>query len=75
MNDFYGDHAYSFEWEVCFPETKKLLKITKESLYKGIEQCVRGKKKVGDISFAIQNYCEKRLWCSKELVGHGLGRI
>jgi methionyl aminopeptidase len=69
MNDFYGDHAYSFEVGEVAPETKKLLKITKESLYKGIEQCVRGKR-VGDISFAIQNYCEKEGYgVVRELVG------
>jgi methionyl aminopeptidase len=42
------------------PETKKLLKITKESLYKGIEQCVRGKR-VGDISFAIKIIAKKKV--------------
>ncbi|TXF79305.1 type I methionyl aminopeptidase [Chryseobacterium sp.] len=74
MNGFYGDHAYSFEVGEVAPETKKLLKITKESLYKGIEQCVRGKR-VGDISYAIQEYCEKNGYgVVRELVGHGLGR-
>ena len=73
MNGYYGDHAYSFEVGEVAPETKKLLKITKESLYKGIEQCVRGKR-VGDISFAIQNYCEKEGYgVVRELVGHGVG--
>ena len=71
MNGFYGDHAYSFE---VSPEIKKLLQITKESLYKGIEQCIRGKR-VGDISNAIQTYCEKHGYgVVRELVGHGLGR-
>ncbi|MBW8362210.1 MAG: type I methionyl aminopeptidase [Kaistella sp.] len=74
MNGFYGDHAYSFEVGEVAPETKKLLKITKESLYKGIEQCVRGKR-VGDISNAIQEHCEKNGYgVVRELVGHGLGR-
>lgn len=74
MNGFYGDHAYSFEVGEVAPETKKLLKITKESLYKGIEQCVRGKR-VGDISSAIQDHCEKNGYgVVRELVGHGLGR-
>lgn len=74
MNGFYGDHAYSFEVGEVAPETKKLLKITKESLYKGIEQCIRGKR-IGDISHAIQTYCEKHGYgVVKELVGHGLGR-
>lgn len=74
MNGFYGDHAYSFEVGEVAEETKKLLKVTKESLYKGIEQCVRGKR-VGDISNAIQEYCEKHGYgVVRELVGHGLGR-
>lgn len=74
MNGFYGDHAYTFEVGETDPETKKLLKITKESLYKGIEQCVRGKR-VGDISFAIQSHCEAQGYgVVRELVGHGLGK-
>lgn len=74
MNGFYGDHAYSFEVGEVSPEVKKLLKVTKESLYKGIEQCVRGKR-VGDISNAIQTYCENHGYgVVRELVGHGLGR-
>lgn len=74
MNGFYGDHAYTFEVGEVSPEVKKLLKITKESLYKGIEQCVRGKR-VGDIAYAIQNYCEKEGYgVVRELVGHGIGR-
>lgn len=74
MNGFYGDHAYSFEVGEVAPETKKLLQITKESLYKGIEQCVRGKR-VGDISHAIQAYCEAHGYgVVRELVGHGLGK-
>lgn len=74
LNGFVGDHAYTFEIGEVAPEVKKLLKITKESLYKGIEQCVRGKR-VGDISNAIQTYCEKKGYgVVRELVGHGVGR-
>ncbi|MDO4225489.1 MAG: type I methionyl aminopeptidase [Bergeyella zoohelcum] len=74
MNGFYGDHAYSFQVGEVAEETKKLLQITKESLYKGIEQCIRGKR-VGDISYAIQNHCEKHGYgVVRELCGHGVGR-
>ena len=74
MNGFYGDHAYSFEVGEVAPEVRKLLQVTKESLYKGIEQCVRGKR-VGDISNAIQTHCEAHGYgVVRELVGHGLGR-
>jgi methionyl aminopeptidase len=73
-NGFYGDHAYSFAVGVVKPELRKLLEVTKESLYKGIEQCVAGNR-VGDISFAIQNYAEKNGYgVVRELVGHGLGK-
>lgn len=74
MNGFYGDHAYSFEVGEVSADIRKLLKVTKESLYKGIEQCVRGKR-VGDISNAIQIHCESHGYgVVRELVGHGLGR-
>lgn len=74
MNGFCGDHAYSFQVGEVKPEIQKLLQITKESLYKGIEQCIRGKR-VGDISHAIQKHCEAHGYgVVRELVGHGVGR-
>jgi len=74
MNGYCGDHAYSFEIGEVSAEIKHLLKITKESLYKGIEQCIRGKR-IGDISFAIQKYCESNGYgVVQELCGHGLGK-
>jgi methionyl aminopeptidase len=74
MNGFVGDHAYTFEIGEVEPEIKKLLKITKESLYKGIGQMLPGNR-VGDISNAIQTYCEREGYgVVKELVGHGVGR-
>ena len=73
-NDFYGDHAYTFEVGEVAPETKKLLQITKESLYMGIREFKTGNR-VGDVGFAIQNYCENHGYgVVRELVGHGLGR-
>lgn len=73
-NGFYGDHAYTFEVGEVDPETKKLLEVTKESLYVGIEQIRKGKR-IGDIGYAIQSYCEERGYgVVRELVGHGLGR-
>ena len=74
MNGFYGDHAYTFEIGEVDPETKRLLEVTKESLYKGIEQ-IRVGKRIGDIGFAIQDHAEKNGYgVVRELVGHGLGR-
>jgi methionyl aminopeptidase len=74
MNGFYGDHAYTFEIGEIDPETKKLIDVTKASLYVGIEQFKTGNR-VGDVGYAIQNYCESHGYgVVRELVGHGLGR-
>lgn len=74
MNGFYGDHAYTFEVGEVDEKTKKLLTITKESLYLGIIECKAGNK-IGDIGHAIQTHCEKNgFGVVRELVGHGLGK-
>ena len=73
-NGFYGDHAYTFAVGEIEPETKKLLDITKESLYAGIREFKTGNR-VGDVGFAIQHFAEKHGYgVVRELVGHGLGR-
>ena len=43
-NNFYGDHAYTFEVGEVSDEIKKLLKVTKESLYKGIKNTLLSDK-------------------------------
>lgn len=73
-NGFYGDHAYTFEVGEVAPETKKLLEVTKASLYIGIREFKLGNR-VGDVAYAIQNYCESHGYgVVRELVGHGLGK-
>ncbi len=73
-NGFHGDHAYTFPIGEVKPEILKLLHITKESLYLGIEQACVGNR-IGDISYAIQSHCESKGYSVvRELVGHGLGR-
>jgi methionyl aminopeptidase len=74
MNEFFGDSAYTFCVGEVAPEIKRLLDVTKQSLYLGIEQSVHGKR-VGDIGCAVQEYCEKNSYSVvRELVGHGVGR-
>lgn len=74
MNGYYGDHAYTFDVGEVAPETKKLLQVTKESLYIGVAQFKLGNR-VGDVGYAIQEYCEKHGYgVVRELVGHGIGR-
>ncbi|QHI38549.1 Methionine aminopeptidase 1 [Kordia antarctica] len=73
-NKFYGDHAYSFPVGEVTEEVKKLLEVTKESLYVGIREFKLGNR-VGDVGFAIQQYTESHGYgVVRELVGHGLGR-
>jgi methionyl aminopeptidase len=74
-NKYHGDHAYTFAIGDPGEAIVKLIRITKESLYKGIEKAVEGNR-VGDISFAIQEHTERRngYGVVRELVGHGLGK-
>src|SRR5665647_223275 len=74
-NGFHGDSAYTFAIGNINEEVKELLRVTKESLYKGIEKAIVGNR-VGDIAFAIQDYTERKhgYGVVRELVGHGLGR-
>lgn len=73
-NGFFGDHAYTFAVGQIKPEVQKLIDVTKQSLYLGIEQMISGNR-IGDISFAIQQYAEANGFSVvRELVGHGLGK-
>lgn len=75
MNGFYGDAAFTFAFSNVAEDTTKLLKVTYESLYVGIGMAQVGNR-IGDISYAIQSYCEKvnGYGVVRELVGHGVGR-
>ena len=73
-NGFVGDSAYTFAVGEISDEVKLLLETTKESLFKGIEQAVEGRR-LGDLGYAIQNHCEaKGFSVVREFVGHGVGR-
>lgn len=73
-NGFYGDSAYTFEVGEVKEEVRRLLRTTKESLYKGIEKAVAGLR-IGDIGYAVQSHCEAAGYSVvRELVGHGVGR-
>ncbi len=73
-NGFHGDSAYTFCVGEVAEEIIQLLRTTKESLYKGIEQAFEGKR-IGDIASAVQTYCEEKGYSVvREMVGHGVGR-
>ena len=75
LNGYHGDAAYTFAIGDVPEKVMQLLQVTKTSLYRGIEQATHGKR-MGDVSFAIQNYVEKEYGYSvvRELVGHGIGK-
>ena len=74
LNGFHSDSAYTYEVGNVDEEISALLKRTKESLYKGIEQAIAGNR-IGDIGYAVQNYTESfNYGVVRELVGHGIGR-
>jgi methionyl aminopeptidase len=72
---FHGDSAYTYAIEEVSQEVQQLLRVTKESLYLGIEKARAGNR-LGDIGFAIQEHTEKKhgYGVVREMVGHGLGR-
>ena len=73
LNGYYGDHAKTFSVGKISSEKKELMKITEESLYKGIEKAVPGNF-VGDIGYAVQTHAESNGFSVvRELVGHGIG--
>ena len=74
LDGFNGDSCYTFCVGDVSPEVRQLLKITKESLYLGIEQATAGKR-VGDIGDTVQTYCESHGYgVVRELTGHGIGK-
>jgi methionyl aminopeptidase len=74
-NGFHGDSAYTYAIGEVTDAVMRLLRVTKESLYLGIEKARAGNR-IGDIANAIQEHTEKKngYGVVRELVGHGLGR-
>ena len=74
MKGYCGDTAYTFAVGSVAPEVATLMKVTKESLYKGIEAAKAGNR-VDDISQAVQNYVESfGFSVVREMTGHAVGR-
>ena len=73
-NGYHGDNAATFAVGEVDEKTLKLLEVTKEALYKGIEQAIPGNR-VGDISHAIEEHVNKYgFGIVRQYVGHGVGR-
>jgi len=74
-NGYHGDSAYTFAIGNVRPEVLKLLKVTKEAVFRGVAQA-KDHNRVGDISFAVENFTsrENGYGVVRELVGHGVGK-
>lgn len=73
LDGFCGDSCYTFAVGDVSTEILQLMRVTKEALYKGIEQAVAGHR-IGDISYAVQTHCEQYGYgVVREFVGHGIG--
>lgn len=73
LNGWHGDMCYTFPVGEVSEEVMRLLKVTKESLYKGIKAAQAGRR-IGDISNAVQTYCEHHGYSVvREMCGHGIG--
>lgn len=74
LNGYNGDSCYTFMVGEVSEEVKALLRVTKESLYLGIENAMAGKR-IGDIGYIVQQHCEAQgFGVVREFVGHGIGR-
>ncbi len=75
LNGWVGDSAYTFAVKGIKDEDMQLLRVTRQSLYNGIEACQLGHR-LGDIGYAIQSYCESFGYgVVRDLCGHGLGHV
>lgn len=71
---FYGDAAVTLPVGTVSREAKRLIDVTRESLYKAIDEALPGNR-LSDISHAVQTCAEKNGFSVvRDFVGHGIGR-
>lgn len=74
LNGFMGDNTKTFRVGKVSEAAEKILKVTEEAMFKGIEQAVAGNR-IGDISNAIQTHVESNgFQVCRKYIGHGIGR-
>lgn len=74
LEGFYGDGAITLPVGKISPSAERLLRVTEDALYIGIEKARPGNR-VSDISSAIQRYVESHGYSVvRSFVGHGIGR-
>lgn len=71
---YHGDSAWTYAVGTISPEVQQLMDVTKESLFKGLEQATAGNR-ISDISHAVQTHAEQYGYgVVREFVGHGVGK-
>jgi len=74
IEGFYGDAAVTLPVGTIAPESERLIKVTEESLFRGIAEAKAGNR-LFDISHAVQGHVESHGYSVvREYVGHGIGR-
>jgi methionyl aminopeptidase len=74
VDGFYGDAARTVAVGQASPEAQRLMRVTRECLQAGIDQCHPGRR-IGDIGHAVQSHAEQHGYSVvREFVGHGIGR-
>jgi methionyl aminopeptidase len=74
LNGFLADSAWTYAVGKISEQAQKLLTVTENALYKGIEQAVTGNR-LGDIGHAIQTYAEaENFSVVRDFTGHGIGK-
>lgn len=73
-DDYTTDMARTYAVGKVSPEARKLMQVTEEAFWLGLE-FLRPGKRIGDVAAAVQDFVEKQhgLWCIREMVGHGVG--
>ena len=73
LNGYVGDACRTYPVGICSPNALRLIKVTEESFFEGVKHARPGAR-LGDISHAIQEYCEKNGYSlPREYTGHGIG--
>ena len=73
LNGYVGDSCYTFPVGEISPEMRRLMRVTRECLYLGLEKCKEGNR-LGDIGSAVQTHAEKNGYSVvRDLCGHGVG--
>lgn len=74
LKGYHGDAAWTYAVGEISPEARRLMEVTEQALWAGIEQAREGRR-LGDVSHAIQTVVESNgFHVVREYVGHGVGR-